>query len=172
MVAGATYQISAYVMLAAPDSSNPTVSLSTKTADCATSGSYGTIATSAALSSTAWTKVQGTFSYSNLPGPPTTLDLYLQSSSATDSFYVSDVTIGELSPAPLNPSQQDNTGITTHLRGWHDGRMGFALRKLDRCGGQRSGAYRHAQPADHGPRRQLGWAIDQRQQQDVCRLDV
>jgi endo-1,4-beta-xylanase len=123
VVAGATYQITAYVMLAAPDSSNPTVSLSTKTADCATSGSYGTIATSAALSSTAWTKVQGTFSFSNLPGPPTTLDLYLQSSSATDSFYVSDVTISELSPAPISPSEQDNTGITSTfedggLDGW------------------------------------------------------
>jgi endo-1,4-beta-xylanase len=113
MVAGATYQITAYVMLATDDTTGPTVSLSTVTADCATSGAYGTIATSAALSSTAWTKVQGTFSYSNLPGPPTQLDLYLQSSSATDSFYVSDVTIGELSPAPLNPSQQDNTGITS-----------------------------------------------------------
>jgi endo-1,4-beta-xylanase len=112
-VPGAIYQISAYVMLAAPDASNPTVSLSTKTADCATTGAYGTIATSAALSNTAWTKVQGTLSFSNLPGPPTTLDLYLQSSSATDSFYVSDVTIGELSPPPPNPSQQDNTGITT-----------------------------------------------------------
>jgi endo-1,4-beta-xylanase len=123
MVAGATYQITAYVMLAAPEADNPTVSLSTVTADCATSGAYGTIATSAVLSSTAWTKVQGTFSYSNLPGPPTQLDLYLQSSSATDSFYVSDVTIGELSPAPINPSQQDNTGITSTfedggLDGW------------------------------------------------------
>jgi endo-1,4-beta-xylanase len=122
-VPGAIYQISAYVMLAAPDASNPTVSLSTKTADCATTGAYGTIATSAALSNTAWTKVQGTLSFSNLPGPPTTLDLYLQSSSATDSFYVSDVTIGELSPPPPNPSQQDNTGITTTfedggLDGW------------------------------------------------------
>ena len=112
-VAGATYQITAYVMLQSADTSGPTVSLSSKTADCATSGSYGTIATSAALSNTAWTKVQGTFSYSNLPGPPTTLDLYLQSSSATDSFYVSDVTIGLLSPAPLSPSQQDNTGISS-----------------------------------------------------------
>jgi endo-1,4-beta-xylanase len=112
-VAGATYQITAYVMLQSADASGPTVSLSTKTADCATSGSYGTIATSAALSNTAWTKVQGTFSFSNLPGPPTTLDLYLQSSSATDSFYVTDVTIGELSPAPISPSQQDNTGIST-----------------------------------------------------------
>jgi endo-1,4-beta-xylanase len=123
IVAGATYQISAYVLLAAPDSSNPTVSLSTKTADCASTGAYGTIATSAALSSTAWTKVQGTFSYSNLPGPPTALTLYLQSSSATDSFYIGDVVIGELAPAPLSPSQQDNTGIATNfedggLDGW------------------------------------------------------
>ena len=124
VVAGATYQVSAYVLLAAPDASNPTVSLSTKTTDCAaTSGAYGNIATSGALSNTVWTKVQGTFSFSNLPGPPTGLTLYIQSSSATDSFYISDVVIGELSPAPLSPSQQDNTGITSTfedggLDGW------------------------------------------------------
>ena len=123
VVAGATYQVSAYVLLAAPDSSNPTVTMSTKTADCATAGAFGNIATSGALSSTAWTKVQGTFSFSNLPGPPTSLTLYFQSSSATDSFYISDVVIGELSPAPPNPSQQDNTGITRPLRmaDWMDG---------------------------------------------------
>ena len=40
--------------------------------------------------------MQGTFSFSNLPGPPTGLTLYIQSTSATDSFYISDVTIGEL----------------------------------------------------------------------------
>jgi len=123
VVAGATYQVSAYVLLAAADSTNPTVTISTKTADCATSGSYGSIATSGALSSTAWTKVTGTFSFSNLPGPPTSLILYIQSSSATDSFYIDDVVIGELSPAPLSPSQQDNSGITTTfadggLDGW------------------------------------------------------
>jgi endo-1,4-beta-xylanase len=123
VVAGATYQVSAYVLLAAPDSSNPTVTLSTKTADCATSGAFGNLATSGPLSSTAWTKVQGTFSFSNLPGPPTSLTLYFQSSSATDSFYVSDVVISELSPPPPNPSQQDNTGITSTfedggLDGW------------------------------------------------------
>ena len=44
--------------------------------------------------------MQGTFSFSNLPGPPTSLTLYFQSSSATDSFYISDVVIGELAPAP------------------------------------------------------------------------
>ncbi len=123
VVAGATYQVSAYVLLAAPDATNPTATISTKTADCATSGSYGTVATSGALSSTAWTKVQGTFSFSDLPGAPTSLILYIQSSSATDSFYISDVVIGELSPPPPNPSQQDNTGITSTfedggLDGW------------------------------------------------------
>jgi endo-1,4-beta-xylanase len=123
VVAGATYQVSAYVLLAAPDSSNPTVTLSTKTADCATAGAFANIATSGALSSTAWTKVQGTFSFSNLPGPPTSLTLYFQSSSATDSFYVSDVVIGELAPPPPNPSQQDNTGLAATfedggLDGW------------------------------------------------------
>lgn len=70
VVAGATYQVSAYVLLAAPDSTNPTATISTKTADCATSGAFGTVATSGALSSTAWTKVQGTFSFSDLPGAP------------------------------------------------------------------------------------------------------
>jgi endo-1,4-beta-xylanase len=123
VVAGAVYQVTAYVLLAAPDSSNPTASISTKTADCATTGAYGSIATSAALSSTTWTKVQGTFSFSDLPGPPTSLILYIQSSSATDSFYIGDVTIGELSPPPPSPSQQDNSGISTSfedggLDGW------------------------------------------------------
>lgn len=121
--AGATYQVTAYVLLAAADSSNPTVTLSTKTADCATTGAFANIATSGALSSTTWTKVQGTFSFSDLPGPPTSLTLYAQSSSATDSFYLSGVTISELAPPPPNPSQQDNSGITSTfedggLDGW------------------------------------------------------
>ncbi|WP_185827348.1 endo-1,4-beta-xylanase [Edaphobacter aggregans] len=123
VVAGATYQVSAYVLLAAPDNSSPTATISTKTTDCASSGAFGNIATSGPLSSTVWTKVQGTLSFSNLPGPPTGLTLYFQSSSATDSFYISDVVIGELSPPPPNPSQQDNTGITSTfedggLDGW------------------------------------------------------
>ncbi len=113
VVAGATYQVTAYVLLAAPDGSNPTVTMSTKSADCASSGTYNNIATSGALSSAVWTKVQGTFSFSNLPGPPTTLLLYIQSSSATDSFYVGDVTISQLAPPPPNPGQQDNTGIAS-----------------------------------------------------------
>ena len=115
IVAGATYQVSAYVLLAAPDGTNPTVTMSTKTADCATSGSYANIATSGALSSTAWTKVQGTFSFSDLPGPPTGLTLYFQSSSATHTFFISDVAISELAPPPPSPSQQDNSGISTNF---------------------------------------------------------
>ena len=123
IVAGATYQVSAYVLLAAPDSSNPTVSMSTKTADCATTGSNATIATSGPLSSTAWTKVTGTLTFSNLPGPPTSLILDFQSSSPTDAFYIDDVVIGELAAPPPSVSSQDNSGITTtfadgSLDGW------------------------------------------------------
>ena len=121
--AGATYQVTAYVLLAAPDSANPTATLSIKTADCATSGAYSNLGTSGALSSSAWTKVQGTFSFSDLPGPPTSLILYVQSSSATDSFYIGDVVISELAPPPPSPSQQDNSGISSTfedggLDGW------------------------------------------------------
>jgi endo-1,4-beta-xylanase len=124
VVPGATYQVSAYVLLASADSSNPTATISTKTTDCANaSGAFGSLGISGPLSNTAWTKVQGTLTFSNLPGPPTGLTLYIQSSSATDSFYISGVTIGQLAPAPLNPSQQDNSGISTNfedggLDGW------------------------------------------------------
>lgn len=124
VVAGATYQVSAYVLLAAPDSSNPTVTISTKRTDCSSStGVFSNLGTSAALSSTVWTKVQGTLSFNDLPGAPTGLTLYFQSSSATDSFYISNVVIGETAPPPLPVSQQDNTGITStfedgKLDGW------------------------------------------------------
>ncbi|MGB6933401.1 MAG: endo-1,4-beta-xylanase [Acidobacteriaceae bacterium] len=123
VVAGATYQVTAYVLLAVADSSNPTATISTKTTDCASSGTYNNAATSGALSNTAWTKVQGTFSFSNFPGPPTSLVLYIQSSSATDSFYISGVTINQVAPPPPTPSQQDNTGIASTfedggLDGW------------------------------------------------------
>jgi endo-1,4-beta-xylanase len=124
VVAGATYNVTAYVLLANADSSNPTVTLSTKRTDCSdSSGIFNNLVTSGALSNTAWTQVQGTFSFSNLPGAPSSLDLYFQSSSATDSFYISNVAIGEIAPPPLPADQQDNTGITStfedgKLDGW------------------------------------------------------
>ena len=91
--------------------------------------SFSNLAASAALSTTAWTKVQGTFSFSNLPGRPPAWSSYIQSSSATDSFYIDDVAISELAPPPPNPSQQDNTGITTNFRRWRGGRLEFARRR-------------------------------------------
>jgi endo-1,4-beta-xylanase len=127
ITAGATYQVVAYVMLTAADSTNPTATISTKTTNCAnTSGIFGNVATSAALSSTAWTKIQGNFSFSNTPGPPTSLTLYIQSNSATDSFYVGHVTISQVA-APPNPANQDNTGISTDFEdGAADGWAGRA----------------------------------------------
>ena len=132
VVAGATYQITAYVLLSNADSTNPTATLSTKLTNCANSGgAFTNLATSAALSNTAWTKVQGTLTFSNVPGPPSSLTFYIQSSSATDSFYIDDVTIAETAPPPPNPSQQDNTGITTTFEdggvdGW-SGRAGSTV---------------------------------------------
>jgi len=123
VAAGAVYQISAYVLLAAPDSTNPTATLTTKTTNCAnSSGIFNNLATSGPLSSTAWTQVQGNFSFSDLPGPPSSLTFYIQSSSSTDSFYISNVVIAEILPAP-NPKTQDNSGISTTfedggLDGW------------------------------------------------------
>ena len=114
IVAGATYTISANILLAAPDGTNPTATMSTKTSNCA-GDTFNNLATSGALSSTAWTKVQGTFKFSNFPGVPAAIVLYIQSSSPTDSFYIDDVSIIQTAPPPPDPSKQDNTGITTNF---------------------------------------------------------
>jgi len=124
VLAGATYQVSAYVLLAAPDASNPTATITTKLTNCATSGAFTNVSSATAISSTQWTKVQGNLSFSDQPGPPSSLVLYIQSSSATDSFYIDDVVITEVAPPP-NPANQDNTGISTNfedgdLDGWSD----------------------------------------------------
>ena len=113
LTAGATYQVIAYVLLAAADSSNPTATMTVQRTDCAGQASTS-VGDAAALSSTAWVKLQGTYSFSNVPGAPTALVLYIQSTSATDSFYIDDVTISEAAP-PLDPSRQDNTGISTNF---------------------------------------------------------
>ena len=133
VVAGATYQVSAYVLLAAPDSTNPTATISTKTADCATPGAFSNVATSGALSSTAWTKVQGTFSFSNLPGPPTSLILYIQSSSATDSFYIGDVVISETRAASARSKPAGQYRHHQHLRRWRPGWLELAYRQFHGC---------------------------------------
>lgn len=141
VVAGATYQVTAYVLLAAPDASNPTVTISTKTVNCASaSGTFGTTATSGPLSSTVWTKVQGTFSFSDQPGPPSSLVLFVQSSSATDSFYLSGVTISELTPPPVSVSQQDNSGITSTFE---DGGLDGWSSRTGQSAVQNSTAYAH-----------------------------
>ena len=68
VVAGATYQVTAYVLLAVADSSNPTATISTKMTDCASSGTYNNAATSGALSNTAWTNT-GYIQLQQLSGP-------------------------------------------------------------------------------------------------------
>jgi endo-1,4-beta-xylanase len=123
IVAGATYQVSAYVLLAAPDANNPTVTITTKLTNCAGT-TFPNVSSATGISDTQWTKVQGNLSFSDEPGPPTGLVLYIQSSSPTDSFYIDHVVINEVAPPP-NPADQDNTGISTNfedggLDGWSD----------------------------------------------------
>ena len=115
IVAGATYQISAYVMLQNADASNPTVTMSTKTTNCATSGAYANLATRARLSNTAWTKVSGTFTYSNLPGrlqPHALLPVQQRDRLVLHQRRGHRRSCrGRRRP----PDQQDNTGITTNF---------------------------------------------------------
>ncbi len=130
LVAGATYQISAYVLLTSADSSNPTASMTIQRANCAGTN-YDSVGSSQPMSTSAWVKLQGTYTFNNIPGAPTSLILYIQSSSATDSFYLDDVVISEIAPPPPPASSQDNTGISTGfedggLDGW-SGRAGSTV---------------------------------------------
>ena len=105
-------------------------------------------------------------------GAPTSLTLYIQSSSATDSFYIGDVTISELAPPPLSPSQQDNTGIATTfedggLDGWSS-RSG-ASTVANSTAASHSGTHSLLTTGRIG---KLGRAADQCQQQDVSGLAI
>jgi len=124
IVAGATYQVSTLVLLAAPDSTNPTATLSLK--DYRLAPQRGPTAASRPperSQAPRGPKCREPSASAISPARPQILTLYIQSSSATDSFYIDDVTIGEIAPPPPNPSQQDNSGIASTfedggLDGW------------------------------------------------------
>ena len=85
-----------------------------KREDCATNGAYSNIATRG-RSQHRLDEGARHVQLQQPTGATSTLVLYIQSSSATDSFYVGDVMISELAPPPPDPSQQDNTGISTNF---------------------------------------------------------
>lgn len=119
LVAGATYQVSLYARLVS-GGSPATLSVTMKRTPTSGSTAYDSVASSAtgAVTDAAWIQIQGQYSFT---GSVSDLELYIQSDSATGSFYIDDFSITEISPPPGGP--QDNSGITTtfeddKLDGW------------------------------------------------------
>ena len=114
VVAGATYQVTLMSCLRLPTAAIRRRRISTKTADCATAGAYGNIATSGALSSTVWTKVQGTFTFSNLPGPPTSLTS-VHPVQQRDGFLLHRAMSSSASYRPRRPARASRTTRASRL---------------------------------------------------------
>jgi endo-1,4-beta-xylanase len=119
----ATYQITGWVQLtsaeAGPDQANFTI----QQVDSSSGTNYITVGTfQTPVSNTGWVQLTGQYTVSS---SPTSINLYAQlvnsDTGTTDSFYLDNVTITEISPPPGGP--QDNTGINTTfedsgLDGW------------------------------------------------------
>ncbi len=120
LVAGATYQFTAWVRLASGEAAT-SLTMTMKRTPAGASAQYDQIATTAAAGVTdaAWVSLQGQYSYG---GSVSDLLVYIQSASATDSYYVDDFVISEIAGPPGGP--QDNSGITSTFEdgtadGWH-----------------------------------------------------
>ncbi len=111
LVAGATYQISAYVRLVS-GGSPATLNMTMKRTPTGGSTAYDSIASTAtdAVTDTGWVQIEGQYSFS---GSVSDLLLYIQSDSTTDSYYVDDFIVTEIAGPPGGP--QDNSGITTNF---------------------------------------------------------
>ncbi|MBV9225939.1 MAG: endo-1,4-beta-xylanase, partial [Acidobacteriaceae bacterium] len=126
----ATYQITAWVRLANGETSTDSANMTIKQVD--TSGTnYVTVGNYATnVTASGWTQLTGNYTVSS---SPTSLTLYLQlvgdAPNTTDSFYVDNISINEISGPPGGP--QDNSGISTTfedggLDGWSS-RAGCSL---------------------------------------------
>ncbi len=111
LLAGATYQISVEVQLVSGGSPS-TLTMTMKRTPSGASAQYDQIAATAtnAVTDSGWVTLQGNYSFS---GNVSDLLLYVQSSSATGSFYIDDFVITEIAPPPGGGGSQDNSGITT-----------------------------------------------------------
>jgi endo-1,4-beta-xylanase len=100
------YSISAYVRAASSaDSGNIKMTMKRTSGG---STSYEQAAPAAAVTDSAWVKLQGSYTFT---ADSTGLQLYIESDNATASYLVDDVTIMETSPAPTtNPPSPDGCG--------------------------------------------------------------
>lgn len=119
----ATYQITGWVRLPASESGTDQANISVVQVDSSSGTNYVTVgAYQTNVTSAGWVELQGQYTPSS---SPTSLTLYAQlvnsDSGVTDSFYLDNVTITEISGPPIGP--QDNSGISTdfedgNLDGW------------------------------------------------------
>jgi endo-1,4-beta-xylanase len=105
---GATYAITASVRLAAGSPNSPIQMTMYRNQG---GDNWDWIATTNDVTDAAWATVHGT--YSALTGPATYLELYLESSNATVSFYIDEVIISELVAPPTPDSVYDFEDGTT-----------------------------------------------------------
>ncbi|MBV9406651.1 MAG: endo-1,4-beta-xylanase [Acidobacteriaceae bacterium] len=120
LVAGATYQFSVWVRLVA-GGSPATLNMTVKRTPTGGSAQFDSVASTAtgAVTDAAWVQIQGQYSFG---GSVSDLLVYIQSDSATGSFYIDDFVITQIAGPPTGP--QDNSGITTTFEdgktdGWY-----------------------------------------------------
>jgi len=109
LVKGATYQVTAWGRLAA---GTPATQLKiTGFRNLASGANFDGIASTGATSVTdsAWTQMTGLYAFSG--DDPTALIFYIESASATASYYIDDVTVVKISDPPGPPP--NTTGLTS-----------------------------------------------------------
>lgn len=109
LVAGATYEVSIWAELVSGETATQLDVTMKNTPSGGGSTQYSQVVAPANVTDGAWVNLKGTYSFS---GSVNDLLLYVESSSATESFYIDNVVITEIAPPPT-PGQQDNSGITT-----------------------------------------------------------
>ena len=119
LVPQATYQITAYMRLTSDEASTDSANMTIKQVDASSGTTYVTVGNyTTAVTSSGWTKLTGNYTVSS---SPSSLVLYFQlvgnAPNTTDSFYLDNVTITEVS-GPGGPP--DNSGIST---GFEDGSL-------------------------------------------------
>jgi len=121
LVPGATYQISAWVRLpvTSPQTAATQLKLSVKRTAGGTT-SYDSVGSSAAtgVNDSGWTQITGLYAFAD--ATPTELTLYVESASATASYYVDDASIVLISPAPGLPANTSglSSNFETGTQGW------------------------------------------------------
>jgi endo-1,4-beta-xylanase len=153
LTAGTVYQFTAFVRLA-PGESGTQVKMTMRRTPTGGSAVFEQVTSNAAATDGGWATVQGMYSFS---GSASSLLLYIESTSATASFYVDDFSVAVV-PAAGCTEPQDTSGIHTTFEsgtteGWRPriGRELVAVTNSDAHSGNYSLLTTGRQAAFDGP---------------------